>query len=471
MTSQEKTGGGRRQRFVKGMLGGLALLFALGIRLLHSPGSSDADITVWLSADTLGYLEPCGCRRDQAGGLPVRMTLVGSARTPNRLLVDAGNITSGGRSHELLKFDYILRGMALMGYDAVNLGRREVNLDRDTLLQRVNGGSLPFLSCNVLDRRTSSPLAAPSLVRQVGGVRVGITGIVQADPQEVGPGLAVRPPLEALAAVLPGLQKQSDFLLVLAFAPADTQREIAAKFPEVGAVLGGDVPQSSGMVEKVNRTALFSVTEKGKVIGRLKLRRDREGGLTVISGQAFKTADKIQPSAPAVTLIKEYKNVLRERNLAYAVQEGLEPVHTGKSSADTYVGQERCVTCHASAHRMTAASAHAHAFQTLISRGSEYDPDCIRCHSVGYGARDGFWNLQKTPHLANVQCESCHGRASAHLEAVQAGKVGRDATAMFAALTPSRCVSCHDEENSANFRYATFWPQIRHGAEPGAKRR
>ena len=353
------------------------------------------------------------------------MTLVEQDKAPNRLLLDAGNITHGGRSYELLKFDYILRGMAKMHYDAVNLGKREVNLDRDTLYRKIAATGLPFVSCNVLDSRTSTLLTASTLVETVGGYRVGITGIVQAAAESVGPGLRVRSPEEALAETLPLLKKNCDFIIVLAFAPAETLHDIAAKFPEVGAVLGGDVPQSSDKAEIVNRAALFNVTDKGKVIGRLTFRPALDGLLALAESHSLKTADTTAP-APAMTeLIKEFKATLRERNIELAAQEGLDPVFAASATtADTYAGEAKCISCHAAPHKITGATAHAHAYLTLQRKGSEYDPECLRCHTVGYGARDGFRNFQTTPQFANVQCESCHGRGTAHIAAIAAGKRG-----------------------------------------------
>jgi hypothetical protein len=425
-------------------------------------GAKGGDLDVWVSGDTRGYLEPCGCRRDQAGGLAARMTLVSQDRATDRLLLDVGNITSGGRSYELLKFDYLLRGMAAMDYDAINLGRREADLDRDTLLQRIRNSRLPFVSCNVLDRQTGRPLAAPSLVRTIGGTRIGITGVVQAEPEEIGPGLTVRPPEEALAEVLPGLKAQSDFVIVLAFAPTETLRRIANRFPEVGAVLGGDVPQSSEQAEIVNRAALFSVTDHGKVLGRLTFRRFGDNSLMLADSRAVKTADTVPPAPAIAALIREYKTALRDRNIELAAQEGLDPINAQSATADTYAGQGRCQPCHGEAHRIALATPHVHAYETLAKKGSEYDPECLRCHSVGYGARDGFLNVQQTPQLAGVQCESCHGRGTAHIRAVQAGKTGRAVITTLRAVTPNSCVRCHDAENSADFRYAAFWPRIRH---------
>jgi hypothetical protein len=468
--SRQKQSGRVAGKLIAGMLGGLIALVLGGLWLARrgEAGATLAkggELVVWVSGDTRGYLEPCGCRRDQAGGLPVRMTLITQDHAPNRLLLDVGNITSGSRSYELLKFDYLLRGMAVLGYDAVNLGKQEADLDRDTLLQKMQSSHLPFVSCNLLDTQTGKPLADPFLIKTVGGARIGLTGVVQTEEEKVGPGLKVRPPEEALAEVLPGLRAQSDFVIVLAFAPEETLRDIAAKFPEVGAILGGDVPQASAQAESVNRSALFNVTDHGKVIGRLVFRRGGDGRLTLVASRALKTSDTIPPAPAMTALIREFKGVLRERNIELASEEGLEPIHAQATTADTFVGQDKCRACHPNAYHVALASAHFHAYETLARKGSEYDPECLRCHTVGYGLSSGFINLQTTPHLAGIQCESCHGRGSAHIQAVLAGKTGRAAIQMFRALTPNSCVRCHDAENSADFHFATFWPKIQHGPE------
>lgn len=458
-----------RSRALAGAMltGTVALLVGGWLSGCHHDKAGSGDIVVWLSADTRGYLEPCGCRRDQAGGLPARMTLVTADKNPNRLLLDAGNITNGGRSYELLKFDYLLRGMAAMGYDAVNLGKREVNLDGDTLRGKIAASNLPFVSCNALDKQSGKPLCPPFVIKSVGGTRFGIVGVVQAEGDDLGPGIAVRPPIEALTALLPTVKTQCDFIVVLAFAPAETLHEIAAKFPEVGAVLGGDVSQSSAKAETVNRAALFNVTEKGKVVGKLTFHpTGSDPPLTLVTSEAIKTADTVAPASAMTALIREYKSVLRDRNLELANEEGLDPINAQTTTADLYAGEQACASCHASAHRVVLASAHAHAYATLAQKGSEFDPECLRCHTVGSGAKDGFLNLKSTPKFADVQCESCHGRGTAHIAAVNSGKTGRATTANLRAVTPNSCVRCHDAENSANFLYATFWPKIKHGKEP-----
>jgi 2',3'-cyclic-nucleotide 2'-phosphodiesterase (5'-nucleotidase family) len=442
------------------MVGGFAALLCMPIIVsCSSKLASAGEATLFVTGDTRGYLEPCGCRRDQAGGLPGRMTLVEQNAKGDKLLVDVGNLTNGSRSYDLLKLDFLLDGMKRLNYAAINLGRQEAELDRDTLQKIIKDSGAPFVSCNVLERTSQRPITEPYRIVNIAGVRVGITGVVESPEDEVGPGLTVRPAAEALAEVLPQLRAKCDWVVVLAFVPEETQRAIADRFHEVSCILGGDVQQSSSSVTTINRASVFNVTDKGKVLGILTLKREGDA-LSVKSGRAERVADTIKPAAEMTQIIGKFKDTLRDRNLEFAAEEGMEPIG-GASTADLYVGQQACASCHANSHKVSEAAAHMRAYQTLVEKKSEFDPDCLRCHTVGYGVRDGFINLQRTPKLAGIQCESCHGRGADHIKLAQAGKPSRT----LRVVTPNSCIRCHDQENSENFKYETYWPKIRHGKD------
>src|SRR5437870_2861362 len=88
----------------------LVIAYFVGCR--GGAASFPEHLTLFVSGDSRGYLEPCGCRRDQAGGLSGRATLIGAKMPAGRLVLDVGNLTSGGRPYELLKLDYLMEGMA-----------------------------------------------------------------------------------------------------------------------------------------------------------------------------------------------------------------------------------------------------------------------------------------------------------------------------------------------------------------------
>jgi predicted CXXCH cytochrome family protein len=80
-----------------------------------------------------------------------------------------------------------------------------------------------------------------------------------------------------------------------------------------------------------------------------------------------------------------------------------------------YVGVDNCLVCHADQHALWTGTLHAGAMQTLLDSGTSDLVSCFPCHTVGFGKPSGFVDLEKTPQLANVQCEVCHGPGSNHV--------------------------------------------------------
>jgi len=125
-----------------------------------------------------------------------------------------------------------------------------------------------------------------------------------------------------------------------------------------------------------------------------------------------------------------------------------------RSPGPKFVGTAACFPCHAEAARVWKASEHAHALRTLISDGHGRDPDCVGCHVVALNLETGFQSVKKTPQLANVSCESCHGAGARHVATkgkVKLGKVGAKS-----------CAPCHVPEHSPGFDFAEHWKRIAH---------
>ncbi|MDP2305275.1 MAG: cytochrome c family protein [Pseudomonadota bacterium] len=134
------------------------------------------------------------------------------------------------------------------------------------------------------------------------------------------------------------------------------------------------------------------------------------------------------------------------------------PAFLGVSrAANAYVGTATCAACHPSAYSTWNTSAHAHALETLRVNSSASNPSCLPCHVTGLG-HPGGWSGAKTAPLDNVGCEACHGPGGAHVEAPSAG---------YGDLPQSgaACVACHTHDNSPDFRFERYWPQIAHERE------
>ena len=79
-----------------------------------------------------------------------------------------------------------------------------------------------------------------------------------------------------------------------------------------------------------------------------------------------------------------------------------------------YAGARACLECHRAIHEKETATPHAQAFTALKAIGQDKNPSCLPCHTVGYQLPTGFVSEKRTPHLAGVQCENCHGPAANH---------------------------------------------------------
>ena len=116
-----------------------------------------------------------------------------------------------------------------------------------------------------------------------------------------------------------------------------------------------------------------------------------------------------------------------------------------------------CARCHSESARTYAESAHSQAFQTLVAKGQQDNPECVSCHVVGFEWANGYDRVAHTevpgrPALKNVQCEACHGYGTQH---------ARGEGDWLQAARES-CVLCHDQANSPDFDYESYWAKIAH---------
>ncbi|HXH27711.1 MAG TPA: multiheme c-type cytochrome, partial [Candidatus Polarisedimenticolia bacterium] len=96
-----------------------------------------------------------------------------------------------------------------------------------------------------------------------------------------------------------------------------------------------------------------------------------------------------------------------------------------------------------------------------VKASQDYNPQCVGCHTIGYGRPQGFVNAKATPGLIHVGCESCHGPSGQHPDAVAKG---------YGAANTEFCVTCHTHENSPDYNPATYLPKVRHWAQDGPAR-
>jgi hypothetical protein len=77
-------------------------------------------------------------------------------------------------------------------------------------------------------------------------------------------------------------------------------------------------------------------------------------------------------------------------------------------------------------------------FRIIQMRRKDHDPNCLPCHTTGYGKAGGFSSMEETPRMVNKQCETCHGPASLHVKAPT--KLEHQETL---SIPENLCTGCH----------------------------
>ncbi len=101
------------------------------------------------------------------------------------------------------------------------------------------------------------------------------------------------------------------------------------------------------------------------------------------------------------------------------------------SETPEYVGVELCRVCHIPHFESWSKTRMSNTFELLkpgvrseakkkagLDPKADYtsNPACLTCHTTGFGRPGGFVSMEKTPGMANVQCEMCHGPGSIYAE-------------------------------------------------------
>ena len=158
------------------------------------------------------------------------------------------------------------------------------------------------------------------------------------------------------------------------------------------------------------------MTNESRALAILRLRLLKGAPATVTRSEILLLRDDIPQDASFRALTKSYRDEIRHARLAVDDPDNSSAdAVPGVRTAATYVGTEKCTACHKSAATVWMASAHAHAFATLIDRNADADPKCIGCHTIGFNYPSGYRRAFGAGQLANVGCESCHGPGSLHL--------------------------------------------------------
>ena len=432
----------------------------------------DPEVTIVVVGNQRGKLKPCGCSEPQMGGLERLGAFLDGLRHIRKdasigVLSMGWSMADRGEAQAETKAALYRRAIALLGFDAHLLGTTD--LSTAAMAQ-------PFESEHALDRPAPpantklserGPLAQAAQTTPIVDLKVGaldVRALSLLDTAHFGRlgGVAdgVFPPDGAMGRLPP---REDALWVVSTDATGETIERVRAAMRRLGPSVIIDFERGAGLdvVEDMpleREPLLVSLSTYGKDVGVLDLERDGEGqwrlSWHVVSLYPGIGSKKSEARLEIGKLFEFYKSEVRDREFLRSFPSYREEKHA------RYVGSGRCAECHEEIYDDWTNTAHAYALETLVKRRYHWDPECVRCHVVGFERlNDGRWTRassafvdpERTPYLAGVGCESCHGPGAAHLEdPTDEGVFGEGGTMR---RNPSRrvCETCHDVENSHAF--------------------
>ncbi|MBU1998406.1 MAG: hypothetical protein ABIG46_08350 [Candidatus Omnitrophota bacterium] len=235
------------------------------------------ELDIVYSADTHAMLYACSCPIEKDGGVARRATLVKQlrAKNSNMLLLDAGAFFAGGAMDEYSQNTELdkdrtlinLKAMELMRYDALCVSDNEFNFGGEFLQDVIGKSSVKFISSNIsLDK------VLPYLIKDLGGLKVGIIGLTSRAAVIKSGGMNYIEPGIALEKYLKLLKRQgSDLIIVLSRMNEEENIALINSIKGIDVLIAGVSSANKEQLSKIQDTFLLRPSWQGRKLGVLSL--------------------------------------------------------------------------------------------------------------------------------------------------------------------------------------------------------
>ena len=217
---------------------------------------------------------------------------------------------------------------------------------------------------------------------------------------------------------MPELREKCDYVVVLACMPIGDAIQLAIDHSGIDMILNGFEHQSAMPSIKVSQSTIVYAEDEAKSLGELRF--SLKSGRASVQPLNHRLTRRVADDPDVAAFMVKAKADISARQSQMALKtahvHGHDHSHgSHQDHADSdFVTSQTCGTCHVDAFQAWEGSAHAHAIDILKRERKEFDTQCVVCHVTGSGQPGGFEDLYRTAHLANVQCEACHGQGREH---------------------------------------------------------
>lgn len=363
-------------------------------------------MVILYTGNTKSHLEPCGCYYEQSGGLPRRAYVIDRIRQYGlpTFVVDSGNILDGQAEIDLQRCETNMKALAEMDCSAVALSHADLNYDDNFLIQQKNAVNFPFLASSASKKEYTQPY----VTKQAGQHTIAF--------------IAGEAPEQAIS--------EADVIVALG-----TPKELE----HIDVII---VPDEVEVMPTDTKTLYVGSKSEGKTLGFLALWVNPYGVIEDHYETQIALTGEVGESKLIRQLLTDFYRSTAEKNATQRVP--LFADQELEKQNNEYISAKTCEGCHEQEYLQWSATRHAFAYQTLLKKERYFDPNCVSCHTTGFGYATGFQIGDQNSTLTGVQCETCHGPGKQH-----AGNPKK--TNIRSGKDTSLCLQCHDSKHSPGF--------------------
>ena len=278
---------------------------------------ADTTLTVVASGDAHGMVQACDCNLDPGGGLPKRGSFMATlGNRTNMVFVDAGGFSAGGlydsytegRKADSIKTEQMIKGMGVLGYDAVGVGDDDLQYGAEWLLQKGRASKLPLVSANCF-KSDGTALFPTIIYLKKGSKTIAITSVMTTEKLfSIDKKIEIRDPLISLKKIWKEMVAKSDYQIILSHLGSAKTSELSVSFPECDLMVNGHRKNETNALSMATDIPILQFGFQGKALSFVTLSSSHKK-LTVEKNGWYIINDKLPDDSTVIAAINSLKNV------------------------------------------------------------------------------------------------------------------------------------------------------------------
>ncbi len=252
-----------------------------------------------------------GARGGLARVATLRKTIL--KESPHTLLLLAGDTLSPSVASNIFKGRQMIAAWNATGLDYAVLGNHEFDFGDEVLLERIKESSFTWLAANVIDKKTGKPFPGTKryVIREFGGVKVGLLGLVTPDTKKTSkPGAEIEflDPLRTAARLVPQMRARGAAVIIALTHLTLGEDKKLARGAAIDVIIGGH--EHSVLQSLSGRTPIFKMGSDARNLGRIELSVSSTGKLLSIDWEVIPVTNSVAEDPETAAAVNQYETKL-----------------------------------------------------------------------------------------------------------------------------------------------------------------